>query len=55
VSNRSDWRSELLEHYAQGKLTKEQIIDLIGPDLAKEFFAQSGLEVFEAIERADTP
>lgn len=49
VSNKSDWRSELLEHYAQGKLTKDQIIDLIGPDLAKEFFAQSGLEVVEVV------
>ena len=34
----NNWFSELAEYYKQGKLTKDQITELIGPDIAQAFF-----------------
>ena len=47
-----DWRTELIELFRQGKLTKEQVLNEFRdtPDLAKELFESIGLRAIESRE-----
>lgn len=44
VGSSYDWRGEMLDLWQAGDLTREDVIEALGEDLAREFFESAGLD-----------